>query len=138
MLFEFIGNHLILFTALLVISGLLAYNLIQGDKGSIDPLGATELINRREATVIDVRAAADYAKGHIINSINIPINGFKNQTAALKKYREQPLIVTCRSGNQSQLACMLLRKAGFREVFNLRGGVLAWEAANLPLTRKKR
>ncbi|MBK1647489.1 rhodanese-like domain-containing protein [Rhabdochromatium marinum] len=134
---EFIGNHWILFLALAIISALLIYNLIQGDKGSTDPLGATDLINRRDATVIDVRPSADFDKGHIIHAINIPMNGFRNQLGTLGKYRDKPLVVSCRSGSQSQMACGILRKQGFAEVYNLRGGVMAWQNANLPLTRKK-
>jgi len=137
-LIEFIGNHWILFTALVVIIALLTHNFIVGEKGAIDPLAATELINRQDAAVIDVRAQADFAQGHIINAINIPINGFINQTATLSKYKERPVIVTCRSGGQSQVACAILRKAGFTKVHNLRGGMIAWQNANLPLTRKKR
>jgi rhodanese-related sulfurtransferase len=137
-LIEFVGNHWYLFLALGVILGLLTYNLLVGDKGSVDPSGATALINQKDAAVVDVRPAADYAKGHIINAVNIPMNGFKNQTGALGKYKEKPVIITCRSGAQSQAACNVLRKAGFPEVYNLKGGVLAWESANLPLTRKKR
>jgi rhodanese-related sulfurtransferase len=137
-LIEFLGNHWILFMALGVILGLLTYNLIVGEKGSVDPVAATALINHQDATVVDVRAAADFAGGHILNSVNVPMNGFKNQTAALAKYKDKPIIVACRSGSQSQAACHALRKAGFEQVFNLKGGVLAWESANLPLTKKKR
>jgi len=46
--------------------------------------------------------------------------------------------VTCRSGSQSSMACQQLRKAGFPAVYNLRGGILAWQNASLPLTRKRR
>jgi rhodanese-related sulfurtransferase len=136
-LVEFVGNHWILFLALIVISALLIHNLIVGDKGSVDPLGATDLINRREAAVIDVRPSADYAKGHIINAVNIPMNGFRNQTGTLAKFKTKPVVISCRSGSQSQMACGILRKQGFEEVYNLRGGVMAWQNANLPLTRKK-
>lgn len=137
-LVEFVGNHWLLFTALVVILGLLTYNLIVGSKGSVGPLAATEMVNHRDAVVIDVRPAADFAKGHIINALNIPMNGFKNQMATLSKYKGRPIIVNCRSGSQSSLACGQLRKAGFDEVYNLQGGIMAWEAASLPLTRKKR
>jgi rhodanese-related sulfurtransferase len=137
-LLEFVANHWYLFLALAVILGLLVHNLMVGDRGSIDPLEATEMINHKEATVVDVRPAADFMKGHIINAVNIPMNGFKNQMAVLTKYKGKPIIVTCRSGAQSATACSHLRKEGFEEVYNLKGGVLAWQAANLPLTRKKR
>lgn len=137
-LLEFVGNHWYLFLALVVILGLLVHNLTIGDRGSLDALAATAMINHEEATVIDVRPAADYAKGHIINAVNMPMNGFKNQLAALAKYKGKPIIVNCRSGSQSAAACNQLRKGGFEEVYNLKGGILAWQAANLPLTRKKR
>jgi rhodanese-related sulfurtransferase len=137
-LFEFVIHHWALFLALVVILSLLAYNLAVGEKGSVDPVGATELVNRRDAVIVDVRPTADFAQGHIINAINIPMNGFKNQTAVLQKHKDKPIIVACRSGSQSSMACRQLRKEGFPEVFNLRGGVMAWQSANLPLTRKKR
>lgn len=137
-LLEFVANHWILFGALGVIAGLLTYSFIVGEKGSVDPSQATVLINQRDAAVIDVRPAADFAKGHIINAVNVPMNGFKKQIGALARHKNDPVIVSCRSGSQSQAACQLLRKAGFSEVYNLKGGILAWESANLPLTRKKR
>lgn len=137
-LLEFVVNHWYLFLALVVIVGLLIHNLLVGDRGSIDPLGATEMINRQDATVIDVRPAADFAKGHILNAVNVPMNGFKNQMAMLAKYKGKPIIVSCRSGAQSSAACSQLRKEGFQDVYNLKGGILSWQAANLPLTRKKR
>jgi rhodanese-related sulfurtransferase len=136
-LIEFTMNHWILVLSFLIVSGLLVYNLLLGNKGSIDPLGATEMINHQDAVVVDVRPAADFHKGHIINAISVPSNGFKNQINSLSKHKNQPIIVSCRSGSQSQAACQLLKKAGFEQVFNLRGGILAWQSANLPITRKK-
>lgn len=137
-LVEFVGNHWYLFLALVVIIALLVHNITVGSKGSVTPLQATEMINHQDAVVVDVRPAADFLKGHIINAMNIPMNGFKNQLGTLTKYKSKPIIINCRSGAQSSLACSQLRKAGFEQVFNLRGGIMAWEAASLPLTRKKR
>ncbi|MBK1702469.1 rhodanese-like domain-containing protein [Thiococcus pfennigii] len=138
MILEFVGNNWLLVLAFVVLAGLLIQNLIAGNKGSVDPVEATDLINHKDAVVVDVRSAADFAKGHIINAINIPFNGFKNQLATLNKHKERPIIVNCRSGSQSALACRELRKAGFADVHNLRGGLMAWQNAGLPLTRKKR
>lgn len=134
---EFVGNHGILFASLGLILGLLTVNLLMGSKGGIDPQGAITAINQKDAVVVDVRPAADYSKGHIINSINIPMNGFSKQLATLEKHKAHPIIVSCRSGAQSSQACNSLRKAGFSEVYNLRGGILAWQNANLPISKKK-
>jgi len=137
-LIEFAGNHLMLVIALFVISGALAWNLIAGGgKNNIPPHEATVLINREDAVIVDVRPIADFNKGHIVHSVNLPINGFKNQIKQLEKHKNKPVIVSCRSGNQSQMACRELRKAGFEKVYNLRGGVMAWQNANLPLSKKK-
>ncbi len=135
---EFAGNHSMLFGALGLILGLLTYNLMMGNKGTLDPQGATALINHQDALVVDVRPTPDYAKGHIINSVNVPMNGFSKQINSLEKHKDKPVIVSCRSGAQSSQACAQLRKAGFSEVYNLRGGILAWQNANLPLSRKKK
>lgn len=135
-LIEFLGNHWFLFVALAVIVALLIHNLIVGNQGSVGPLEATEMMNHQDAVVIDVRPAADYAKGHILGAINLPINGFGNQLATLNKYRGKPIIINCRSGASSSMACGQLRKAGFETVYNLQGGIMAWESAGQPLTRK--
>lgn len=135
---EFIVNHWFLFLVLIGTLALLVHNLVIGNKGYLDPQGATDLMNHREAVVIDVRPLADFAQGHIINAINIPMNGFRNQIVSLQKYRGKPIIINCRSGSQSSMACQQLRKEGFEEVYNLRGGIMAWQTANLPVTRKKR
>ena len=135
---EFAGNHLGLVIALVVILALLIQNLLSGAGGrdSVDAARATELINHEDGVVVDVRPMADFNQGHIIGSINIPGSGFANQLKQLEKYKSRPVIVSCRSGAQSAQACATLRKAGFEKVHNLRGGVLAWQNANLPLTRK--
>jgi len=137
-LIEFVGNHWVLFAALAAILALLAHNLLVSGRGSVEPVGATDLINHKDALVVDVRPAADFAQGHIINALNIPMNGFKKQIGTLQKHKDRPIVVTCRSGSQSTMACQQLRKEGFSDVHNLRGGVLAWQSANLPLSKKKK
>lgn len=137
-LIEFIGNHWILVSALVAISVLLAQNLIVGGgKFVIDPPAMVELINRQDAVVVDVRPIADFVQGHILNAINVPLNGFSKQIEQLRKYQERPIVIHCRSGAQSGQACRDLRKQGFQQVYDLRGGILAWQSANLPLTKKK-
>ena len=135
---EFATNHAILVSAFLLVSGLLIHNLVAGgSKTLVDPHQAVELINREEAVVVDVRPVADFSKGHIVNAINLPTSGSKKQINRLQKYQDRPIVVACRSGAQSAQACRELRRQGFGKVFNLRGGILAWENANLPVTRKK-
>lgn len=137
-LIEFAMNHWVLVLAFTLVAGVLIFNLSLGDKDAVEPTAATVLINNKEAVVVDVRPASDFNKGHIINAINIPSSGFSSQMSVLNKHKDKPIIVSCRSGAQSSSACQQLRKAGFEEVFNLKGGILAWQSANLPITRKKK
>ncbi len=135
---EFAGNHLVLVAALVVISALLLQNVLAdlGGSGALGPQSATGLINHEEAVVVDLRPMADYAKGHIIHAINIPMNGFTKQIQQLEKHREKPIILSCRSGAQSSLAYKQLRKSGFERAYTLKGGIMAWQSANLPISRK--
>lgn len=137
-LIEFAGNHLALVAALVVILFLLTQNILadMGGKGAITPQQATEFINRKDAIVVDVRPIADFSKAHIINSINIPSSSLKSQLTQLDKHKDSPIIVACRSGAQSSVACKTLTSNGFEEVYNLKGGILAWQNANLPVSRK--
>ncbi len=136
---EFVGNHMILFVATTLVMVLLIQNLLaSGGKDTITPQQATDLINREDALVLDVRPMNDFASGHIINARNIPINSLVKQLHTLSKYKQHPVIVACRSGAQSAGACKTLRKEGFERVYNLQGGILAWQNANLPISKKKR
>lgn len=137
-LIEFITNHIILFSALVVVLVLIVQNLLasSGGKSSVAPLRATQMINREEAVVVDVRPLADFNKGHIVNAINIPTSALKNQISQVAKHKGKPIIVVCRSGAQSSAACKVLRDAGIEQVYNLQGGMMAWQSDSLPISKK--
>ncbi|MCB1725215.1 MAG: rhodanese-like domain-containing protein [Chromatiaceae bacterium] len=137
-LLEFAGNHMMLLAAFFVVLSALLWNLAAdpGGKNAVDPLAATAMINHEEAIVLDVRSMAEFKDGHIVNAINIPINGLGNSIKQLEKHRHRPIVAVCRSGSRSGAACSLLRKQGFENVKNLRGGMLAWQNANLPVNRR--
>ena len=137
-LLEFAGNHALLVGAFLAVLTALLWNLETdpGGKNAVDPLGATAMINHEEAVVLDVRSMAEFKDGHIVNALNIPLNGLGNNLKQLDKYHGKPIVAVCRSGSRSGAACSLLRKHGFENVKNLRGGMMAWQSANLPVKRK--
>lgn len=137
---EFASNHAILVGAFTAVLVALIWNLISnpGGKFNISPTEATQKINHDNAVVLDVRSMAEFKKdGHIVNSENIPLNSLQKDLKALEKYKNTPIIAVCKSGSRSGSACSQLRKAGFEQVFNLAGGIMAWESANLPVKRRK-
>jgi rhodanese-related sulfurtransferase len=137
---EFAGNHSELFLAFSVVFGLLVWNIL-GDKltGVVPllPQQATLLINHENALVLDVREDNEYTQGHILNSLHIPVNQLSAKIDKLEKYRNRPIIASCKSGSRSSHACRMLKKNGFERVHNLKGGIMAWENASLPLTKLK-
>jgi len=136
---EFVSNHLFLSLSFF---GLLAYWIMGEIKnrtsgvGSVSPLDATQLINHSNAVVVDVREDKEITEGLIINSIHIPLGKLGEQLKKIEKYKEKPVIVSCRSGLRSNSACSTLRKNGFQQVHNLRGGIVGWTKDGLPLVKK--
>ena len=136
--FEFAINHWELFSILAIILALLfGSNLNSALSGveQISPTDAIQKINHDRAMVIDVREDKEFVEGHIINSVHIPLGSVKERINELEKHKEKQIIVSCRSGARSNSACSTLRKNGFENVYNLKGGVLAWQGADLPLSK---
>ena len=138
-LVEFAGNHLFLVGALLVVLALLVkaeFDHQAGKANQVDPTAAIRLMNNDDAVVVDVREAGDFNKGHIKNAKNIPMSSLKQQLEGVAKAKDLPVLMYCRSGNVSGRACRVLKRSGFSNVHNLAGGILGWQDANLPLTKK--
>ena len=110
----------------------------QGDKTLVSPVEATLLINREDATVIDVRDQGEFAQGHIPNARHIPLADLARRSSELEKVKARPLILCCASGARSSSAISTLKKAGFEKLFNLRGGLYEWEKAGQPVSRKRK
>jgi len=130
-------NYIWVITAFMSGAGLIFLSVRQKVSGPrLSPAQATQLINREDAQVVDVREQTEWAKGHINGARHIPSGEIAQRIGELDKFRQRPLIVTCASGQRSASACAALRKAGFEKVFALDGGLGAWEQAGLPLTKK--
>jgi len=136
---EFAGNHLLLVGAFVVVLLLVIkaeYEHQSGRANQMDPTAAIRLMNNDDTVVIDVREEKDFSSGHIKNAKNVPMSSFKSQLDSLAKHKDKPLLAYCRSGNLSGKACRILKRSGFTDVHNLAGGILNWQDANLPLTKK--
>jgi rhodanese-related sulfurtransferase len=134
---QFIQDNWML-VALAVASGaMLAWTFIGSKLSGIeqaDTLKATRLFND-DALILDVREDKEFASGHIPKAKHIPLGKLSSRMQELDKFKSQPILVTCRSGQRSARACGMLKKAGFETVYNQAGGILAWERANLPTTK---
>lgn len=86
-----------------------------------------EIKNNPNAVIIDVRTPGEYAAGHIPNAINIDIASaeFPDKINALD--RNKDYYVYCRSGGRSATACQYMSSVGFKNVYNLYGGILSYD-----------
>jgi rhodanese-related sulfurtransferase len=108
-----------------------------GHKESIPEITPAEVQHRQaegaNLTLLDVREPQEYAEAHVAGSTMIPLGQLAFQLAKLPK--DRPIVVLCRSGNRSGVAAQMLRRQGFTDVHNLRGGILAWMRAGQPVQR---
>lgn len=104
--------------------------------GEIDTMVAIQLINYKDALVLDVRDDSEYAEGHLPNSTHIPTEKMEDRWHEIEKYKEKPIVVIYKSGVRSGHAGNVLFKNGFKQVFNLMGGIDTWRRANLPIVKR--
>lgn len=135
---QFISNN-IFPIGMAVFSGLMLLwsffgNRFKGIK-EVNSSGALQLINHKNAVVLDVREPGEYESGHVLNSKLIPLGKLKDRIGELEKYKDRSIVVLCRSGNRSGTACFILGKHGFSQAYNLAGGIQAWKSANLPVEK---
>jgi rhodanese-related sulfurtransferase len=136
---EFISNNIML-VALFVASGVMLVwpelsTLIGVSGDQIGTLEATRLMNQGPTLVLDVREQKEFAAGHLPKARHIPVRELAKRIDEIAKFKSKPVIVTCASGARAGTACRFLRKAGFANVYQLRGGLNAWQQASLPVEK---
>jgi rhodanese-related sulfurtransferase len=134
---DFVQNNLLLILVAFVSGAMLIWPTVRRSAGGpwVDTLRATQMINREDAVVIDVREAAEYARGHILGARNVPLKELERRLGELEKHKAKPLILCCESGSRSGNAISVLRRHGFEKVQNLSGGFGAWQQAGLPVEK---
>ena len=86
------------------------------------------------APLVDVRSPEEYSSGHLQDSKNINWNGSNFESEIIKLDKTKPVFVYCQSGRRSASAANNMRSMGFKEVYELEGGISSWMQANLPTT----
>jgi rhodanese-related sulfurtransferase len=133
---EFLQKNILLVAAAVGSGAMLLWPMVRGAGGaSVNTLQATQLMNRENALVLDVRDAASYASGHILGARNLPLADLEKRIGELDKHKSKPVIVVCETGNSSMRAVRLLQAKGFAQARNLSGGFRAWLQGGLPVER---
>lgn len=135
---KFITDNIILIGLIIGSGVMLILPLVRkggGGANNVNPNQAVMLINRNNATVLDVREDTEFSTGHITDAKNIPLTQLENRLKELQKFKDKPILVNCQGGVRSAKACALLIKNEFSAVHNLEGGINAWVEAKLPVIK---
>lgn len=124
------------FTFLLVMAVTSVFVQAQTIK-KLDPQSFEKKLNEsKELILVDVRTSGEYAQGHLANAVLIDIysSDFKSRVSKLDK--SKPVFVYCKAGSRSSSAVDVFTDLGFKEIYDLSGGINAWQRANKPITKK--
>ena len=133
---KYLLDNAFLIVIALVSGAMLLWPLVSrrgGGAATLGTLQATRLINDRNAVVLDVRAPAEFAAGHLPGARNVPLADLPKRAADLPA--NKPVLVVCNTGASAGKAVATLRSGGRDEVFSLDGGVAAWRQAGLPVVK---
>ncbi|MFC0136201.1 sulfurtransferase [Massilia eurypsychrophila] len=132
---KFIIDHIFTVALVLISGGALLWPALQPRGKRSSPLQVTQVINRGKATIVDVRPAEEFAKGHLRDAKNIPLADLATRIGELDKSKSRSVVIVCQTGARADKAVRQLAAAGFDDVVSLDGGLTAWQAAGLPVTK---
>ena len=136
-LIEYVANHPVLAGGTLaLVLATLAYEVSRARSGgeAVGPMDAVRLMNQG-ALLLDVRTQAEFDSGHIRDARHLPQEQVAGAGESLKKFKDKVIVACCESGMRSGAAARALQAQGFTKVVNLKGGLQAWRAENLPLVK---
>jgi len=134
----FVLNHPYLFSLLFVILTLLVWNIFGNVVGGVKLLSTdevTQLINREDAEVIDIRSQTEFENGHIINAKNFGLQELSEKMNKLRNKNKKGIIFYCSNGRLSLKETQKLTRQGEEMIYCLKGGIASWKNANLPLSK---
>jgi rhodanese-related sulfurtransferase len=139
---QFFQQNMLMSVAWVGVFVALIYNIYKSATSKYSFIGVnelTQLVNRENGIVVDIRGKDDFKRGHITEALNVLPNDIKSgNVPALENKKSSPIIVVCKSGQTAQDSASQLTAAGFEKVSVLKNGMTAWSEANLPLVRGKK
>jgi len=139
---KFVNNHFIiilLWILLLIMIVLVNIRDFFSKVREITQTEAINLINKRDAIVLDIRHCKEFEKGHIVNSFNLTLTDLKKgNLGSLRQIKSDELIIiACADGITSREFGRQLFKFGFKQIYSLERGINGWNTSNLPLVCNK-
>jgi rhodanese-related sulfurtransferase len=135
---SFIQNNLLLIVVFVVSGAMLVWPLLGARISPMKPittLGVTRLINSGNPVLLDLRETKEFEGGRLPNALHIPLSQLKDRAGELGKFTSRPLVAYCDRGQRSRGAVATLTGLGFKEIYQLAGGIRAWKEAGLPVVQ---
>lgn len=132
---KFIIDNIFLVAIAVLAGGALLWPALAPRGKRASPLQLTQMINRGKTTIVDVRSSEEFAAGHLRDAKHIPLADLGARIGELDKSKNRTVVMACQTGARSDKAARQLQAAGFEDVHSLEGGLAAWKAAGLPLTK---
>ena len=133
--FEFVVSHYVLASAFIGLVIAFIWVEIQRGGRTISPQQLSQMINKQNALVIDLRDPTDFKKGHITGSENIPYARLNDKSNHFPK--DRPVVFVCNLGQVAGAAAKTLKNEhGINDVFKLEGGISNWKALSLPVIKR--
>jgi rhodanese-related sulfurtransferase len=135
---EFLLNNLALVALFLASGAMLLWPEIarlSGGSSELGTLEATRLMNKGPHLVLDVSEGSEFAAGHLPKARNIPARELAARLDEIGKFKDKPVLVTAKGPARAGAAARLLKRSGFNNVYQLKGGTAAWEQASLPVEK---
>ena len=102
---------------------------------NVAPKAAAELVKENKVKVLDVRTDAEFAEGHLKGATNHDFTEDNFKTSLEKLDKAQPYLIHCESGARSAKSLKAFKELGFQHLYHLDGGIRAWKAEGLPVTK---
>ena len=136
---DFISNNLFLVVLLLIL--LTAIIITETKKltkkyKDLTPPEVVQLLNHEDAVMIDVREASELSGDGIRSAKHVSFSTLSDRFSELLKFKDKPVIAFCMNGFKAPKACRLFCQQGFTKVYCLKGGIMAWKQANMPVVKK--
>lgn len=102
---------------------------------NLDSKSFNEIIQKeKDVLILDVRTPVEYREdGHISGSVLIPVQILPQYIKEIERFKDKKVLVYCRSGNRSVYASKILEQHGFKQVYNLKEGIIGWKKAGFPV-----
>ncbi|MBT8363289.1 MAG: rhodanese-like domain-containing protein [Deltaproteobacteria bacterium] len=110
-------------------------NYRQASYREVSSREAAELIKNEQPIILDVRTPKEYKRGHLHNSVLIPVQELQSRQKELGAHKDREILIYCATGNRSTVASKILIDNGFKHIVNMRGGTYDWSKKNYPVTR---